>query len=211
MKCLRRSFRRLASHLAATAILGILSVTPALHQAQAQSGRTVRAIVPTPPAGVNDLMARTRKLSLDLRPATLDHLGLLPALFMHFRRYTSQTEIRVDFKHSGVEGRRFGPDAETAAFRVVQEALTNVARHAAATAVRVTLAVDRNILSVEVRDDGQGLAPAAPGRKSYGLLGIRERAQTLGGTAEIASPSEGGTVVAISIPLARYRAAEGRP
>jgi len=81
---------------------------------------------------VNDLMARTCKLSLDLRPATLDHLGLLSALLRHIRQYTSQTEVRVDFRHSGLEGRRFAAELETAVFRIVQEALTNVARHSGA-------------------------------------------------------------------------------
>ena len=75
-------------------------------------------------------MARVRKLSLDLRPAMLDDLGLLPALLWHFEHYTAQTQVRVNFKHSGLEKRRFGQEVETAAYRLVQEALTNVARHA---------------------------------------------------------------------------------
>src|SRR6185369_8963475 len=63
---------------------------------------------------VNELIARVRKLSLDLRPAMLDDLGLLPALLWHFEHYTAQTQVRVNFKHSGLEKRRFGPQVETA-------------------------------------------------------------------------------------------------
>ena len=79
---------------------------------------------------VNELMARVRKLSLDLRPAMLDDLGLLPTLLWHIEHYTAQTHVKVNFKHSGLEKQRFAPEVETAAYRVVQEALTNVARHA---------------------------------------------------------------------------------
>src|SRR6202007_2887040 len=75
---------------------------------------------------VNELMARARKLSLDLRPATLDHLGLLSALPWHIKQYTAQTQVRVTFKQSGLEGRRFPSEIETAIYRIVQEALTNV-------------------------------------------------------------------------------------
>ncbi len=146
---------------------------------------------------VNDLMARTRKLSLDLRPATLDHLGLLPALFMHIRRYTSQTQIRVDFKHSGVEGRRFGPDPETAAFRVVQEALTNVARHSGAVEVIVRVWADDHALMVQIEDHGCGFEHEVVmrGGASTGLLGMRERALLLGGQFSIESSPETGTSV----------------
>jgi histidine kinase/GAF domain-containing protein len=78
----------------------------------------------------NDLIARVRDLSLALRPAMLDDLGLLPALLWLFERYSAQTNVHVDCKHVGLEGRRFGAALETASFRIVQEALTNVARHA---------------------------------------------------------------------------------
>jgi signal transduction histidine kinase len=91
---------------------------------------------------------------------------------------------------------------------MVQEALTNVARHAQATEVRVTLVRAADALIVRVSDNGVGLPPPTQGRKSYGLLGIRERAQTLGGSARIYGPPEGGTVVEISIPLARYAGTE---
>ena len=79
---------------------------------------------------VNELMARARKLSLDLRPGMLDDLGLLPTLLWHIEHYTAQTRVQVTFKNSGLEGRRFAPEVETAAYRIAQEALTNIARHA---------------------------------------------------------------------------------
>ena len=79
---------------------------------------------------VNEVMAKVRKLSLDLRPATLDHLGLLSAFLWLIRNYTAQTNIEIDFNHTELEGRRFSTEIETSAYRVVQEALTNIARHA---------------------------------------------------------------------------------
>jgi len=75
-----------------------------------------------------DLVARVRNLSLDLRPSMLDDLGLVPALLWQFERYSAQTHIQVRFTQSGLEDRRFGLHVETAAYRIVQEALTNVAR-----------------------------------------------------------------------------------
>src|SRR6185369_16335046 len=87
---------------------------------------------------VDELMSRVSNLSLDLRPAMLDDLGLLPALVWLFERYTQQTSIAVEFERSGMEG-RFASEVETAAFRLVQEALTNVARHAGVKQVTVRL------------------------------------------------------------------------
>ena len=105
---------------------------------------------------VNELMARVRKLSLDLRPAMLDDLGLLPALLWHFEHYTAQTQVRVIFKHSGLEKRRFSPELETAAYRLVQEALTNVARHARVQEATVRLSTHQHTLLIEVEDRGKG-------------------------------------------------------
>src|SRR6185436_7417758 len=77
---------------------------------------------------VNQLVNLVRQMSLDLRPIMLDDLGLLPALHWHLDRYFAMSGVRVNFKHSGVTDRRFPPEIETAAYRVVQEALTNVVR-----------------------------------------------------------------------------------
>src|SRR5207245_1542049 len=90
---------------------------------------------------VKDLQSRVRATSIDLRPPMLDELGLLPALVWHLDRYTAQTGIRVRFTHEGLGG-RFAPRVETAAFRIMQEALTNVARYAAVRDVEVRAMAD---------------------------------------------------------------------
>ena len=138
---------------------------------------------------VNDLLTRTRELSLDLRPATLDHLGLHAALLRHLRHFTSQTNVRVDFRHTGLDGKRFFPELETAAFRIVQEALTNIARHSGASEAMVRIWVSLDTLIVEVEDKGNGFdaqSALATGQSS-GLPGMRERASLLGGNFSIES------------------------
>ena len=144
---------------------------------------------------VNDLMARVRKLSLDLRPAMLDDLGLLPTLLWHIEHYTAQTQVRVNFKHSGLEKRRFAPEVETAAYRVVQEALTNVARHAQTTEATVRLSTHRQTLLIEVEDNGAGFDVEAviATSETSGLAGMRERVVLLDGQLTIESQPGGGT------------------
>jgi signal transduction histidine kinase len=157
----------------------------------------MRASLAETQALVNELMARTRKLSLDLRPATLDHLGLLPALLMHLRQYSSQTRVRVDFGHSGVEGHRFLPELETAAFRIVQESLTNVARHSGAGEAVVRVWAGGPTLGVQVEDRGVGFDSDAifAAGSSSGLPGMRDRALLLGGQFSVESRPGGGTRV----------------
>jgi PAS domain S-box-containing protein len=144
---------------------------------------------------VNELMARARKLSLDLRPATLDHLGLLSALLWHIKQYGSQTQVRVLFKHSGLEGQRFPSEIETAAYRIVQEALTNVARHAETGEATVRVWADRHVLTIQVEDQGKGFdtETAFATDNTSGLAGMRERASLLGGHFTIESHSGIGT------------------
>lgn len=144
---------------------------------------------------VNDLMARVRKLSLDLRPAMLDDLGLLPTVLWHIEHYTAQTNVRVNFKHSGLEKRRFAPEVETAAYRLVQEALTNVARHSEATEATVQMSTHRRILLIEVEDAGKGFDVESVFSKNEtsGLAGMRERAMLLGGQLAVESWPGSGT------------------
>lgn len=154
---------------------------------------------------VNELMARVRKLSLDLRPAILDDLGLLPTLLWHIEHYTAQTNVRVNFKHSGLEKQRFPPEVETAAYRVVQEALTNVARHASVREAAVRVWTRQDVLSIEVVDAGLGFDPdTVLGRETSGLTGMRERATLAGGQMKIESWPGSGTRLLAELKIMRY-------
>jgi signal transduction histidine kinase len=154
-------------------------------------------------AMVNELMALVRDLSLDLRPAMLDDLGLLPTLLWHFDRYTAQTDVGVTLKHARLEGRRFRPEVETAAYRIVQEALTNVARHAGVSEVWVRLWADQETLGVQIEDRGTGFEPEAAltAGATTGLAGMRERAVLLGGQLTVESAPGAGTCVTAELPL----------
>ncbi len=133
----------------------------------------------------------------------LDDLGLLPTLVWRFERYTARTNVQVLFKHAGLEGRRFPPDVETAPYRIVQEALTNVARHAGRWEAAVRLWAGEDCLGARIEDWGKGFEPetALAAHASGGLNGMRERAELLGGHLTVESTPEVGTLVAAEFPL----------
>ncbi len=151
---------------------------------------------------LRDLIAQVRNLSLDLRPWMLDDLGLIPALVWLSERYTTQTNIAVRFEHAGLEGQRFVAEVEITAYRIVQEALTNVARHAGVSEVTVRLWTDDDALWVVIADQGRGFDPqAARAHVSSGLAGMHERAALLGGELTIESTRAAGTRVTAALPL----------
>jgi PAS domain S-box-containing protein len=151
---------------------------------------------------INELVARVQDLSLDLRPAMLDDLGLVPALLWHFERFTSQTGVRVAFKHRGMQ-RRFAPEIETAVYRIVQEGLTNVARHAGVVETTVRLLLNKGVLGVYIEDEGIGFDTEAAFARgtSSGLTGMHERATLLGGQFEIISAPGAGTLLVAKFPI----------
>jgi len=151
---------------------------------------------------INHLMGQVRNLSLELRPQMLDDLGLLVALEWHFKRYTQQTNIRVDFRHTELVG-RLPTLLETAIFRIAQEALTNVARHARVSEVAVRLWVDDERVGLQVEDKGAGLdvAAALAARASTGLSGMKERAELLGGEFTLDSKPGQGARLTVELPL----------
>jgi signal transduction histidine kinase len=151
---------------------------------------------------VDDLLAAVRRLSFDLRPADLDQFGLLPALLGLFERYTAQTGILVDFKHRGID-RRLVPTIETAAYRVVQEALTNAARHAGVAGVTVRFWIDESKLNLQVDDRGRGFDPdvVLKEAKSSGLFGMSERVNLVGGRMNIESIPGSGTTISVELPV----------
>jgi len=152
-------------------------------------------------AVVDTTVAAVRRIASDLRPAMLDDLGLVPAVEHLLHQFSARTGVVVSLE-ANAEGMDFGEPLATAVYRMVQEALTNVARHAQATSVEVALHLENGSLHASVRDNGKGLSGSTgTDGKSFGLMGIRERAQTLGGAARIYSPANGGTVVEVAVPV----------
>jgi PAS domain S-box-containing protein len=157
---------------------------------------------------VGDLLTRVRDLSMSLMPSMLEDLGLLPALMWHTDRFAAQTRVRVSFRHAGLD-RRFPREIELAAFRVAQEALTNVARHTSVEQVRLDVWASAENLGVRVEDDGPGFDPDAAGaRPSLGLPGMRERVRLVGGQLSIESAPGEGTRLSVVLPLAAPAAQE---
>jgi signal transduction histidine kinase len=145
----------------------------------------------------------------DLRPSVLDNLGLIPALRGHVRAFEERTGIHSQLVVQGKIA-RLKPDVETTIFRIVQEALTNVARHAAAHRVLVQVDFGDDGVRLSVQDDGRGFdvaralagssGPEMDGRAAWGLLGIQERAALVGGAAEFVSTPGQGTTVRVVVP-----------
>jgi PAS domain S-box-containing protein len=153
------------------------------------------------------LSSRVRDLSVDLRPPMLDEMGLLPTLLWHFERYHAQTGIRVDFEERAAVG-RLPLAVETAAFRIAQEALTNVARHAAVQEASVRLDADPDRVVLRVEDRGRGFRPeSAWAGASSGLTGMRDRARLAGGRLTVDSTPGRGTRLTAELPR---RVVDGR-
>jgi signal transduction histidine kinase len=150
---------------------------------------------------VNDLIDRVRDLSMNLRPPMLDDLGLLSALRWQIDRFEAQTGISVRFHHSDLD-RRFGAQVEITAFRVVQEGLTNVARHAGVKEAKVDVWASSVSLGVRIEDEGRGFETAAAvAEHSSGLEGMRERSRLAGGRLAIESAPGKGTRLSLELPL----------
>jgi PAS domain S-box-containing protein len=151
---------------------------------------------------VSGLIEQIREMSLNLRPSILDDLGLLPTLLWHFERYTKQTGIKVVFTHNEINDRLL-PEVETAVYRIVQEALTNIARHARVTEASVQLVLQEETLGVAIVDHGAGFDQRVDIARvaTAGLTGMRERANMLGGYLLVKSGKEEGTQILAMLPL----------
>jgi signal transduction histidine kinase len=160
-------------------------------------------------------IANLRALITELRPAALDELGAQPALEALAARMRAQTDLDIrlelDFAYEGGrETARHAPELELAVFRLVQEGLNNVVKHAGAQRVEVRVAdLDADgVVVVEIRDDGQGFDPTASS-EGFGLLGIRERVAANGGTVEVTSSPGDGTLIAARLRGARRDEPDG--
>lgn len=156
---------------------------------------------------VDDALQQVRRLALALRPSMLDDLGLLPALRWIAEQSAARSGFTVEFD-TAVPDVRLAPDIETACFRIVQEALTNIARHAQAQRVVIELHRNGDALMLSVHDDGCGFDLAAMRARavtggSIGVLGMQERAELIGGQLDIESTPGQGSTVRLRCPLRR--------
>jgi signal transduction histidine kinase len=152
------------------------------------------------------LVEKAHHLAWELRPAALDDLGLHMALSNYVEKWSERGGVMADFHSSGLDKRRLPPQIETTVYRIVQEALTNVVKHARAGRVSVILECRHDQLLTIVEDDGQGFdtetVMVAPGdERGLGLLGIQERAALVGGTLNIESKPGAGATLVIRVPI----------
>jgi two-component system, NarL family, sensor histidine kinase UhpB len=148
---------------------------------------------------VNQAMNELLQLARQLRPSALDDHGLLPAMASQVRRFAEQTGIKADLNAAGEEA-RLQPDEEIAVFRIAQEALANIARHAGASQVKVDLRAGASGVELTVRDDGRGFEPGRPNGRGLGLGGMAERARLVGGELTIESRPGSGTELSLKVP-----------
>jgi signal transduction histidine kinase len=138
---------------------------------------------------------------LELRPTALDDLGLQAALVNYTEGWSERTGIELDFHSVGLDVNRLPPAIETAIYRVIQEALTNILKHATAQRVSVVLQRKIDFVSALVEDDGRGFDAEAVDVNRLGILGMRERVALVGGTLVVESGLNQGTTVIARIPL----------
>ena len=151
---------------------------------------------------IDNTLAQVRTIVTELRPVVLDKLGLIPAIEWQAREFQEHSGISCE-AHLPADDIHLDRDRATAVFRILQEALSNVARHADASQVVLDVTCDANEFNLTVRDDGKGIdGTRIFDRDSLGLLGMRERAMAFGGTAEAAPLPERGTCVTVRIPAA---------
>jgi signal transduction histidine kinase len=144
-------------------------------------------------------IAGVRRISTELRPPMLDDLGFGAAVSWQANEFAKRTGIEVDVD---IDEAKIGNDlVSTAFFRIVQESLTNVARHSGATRVDIRLAAVGGTLALTIQDNGRGMTADVRRGGGLGLIGIRERATGLGGSLSIASYPGAGTTVEVKVPL----------
>ena len=150
------------------------------------------------------LIKTVRRIATELRPGMLDDLGLAASIEWQAREFQKRTGVRCEVSVPEQE-LQLAPAQSTALFRILQETLTNVVRHADAKHVKVQLEVANRSLTMRVHDDGRGFRSAeVANTRSLGLLGMRERAELLGGSFSVRGFPGEGTTVTVSIPLSRH-------
>jgi signal transduction histidine kinase len=182
-------------------LLTALTVQLGLLERSLDQPDTLRGRIEELKKTANTIQDNLHKLAVNLRPASLDHLGLVTTLGQFIAEFNRQYGIPVDFEAVGLEDKRLPIEVETAFFRIVQESLTNVVLHARAGRVDVLLNLHDHHVVMIVEDDGIGFLPGSPGLDEHlGLFGMRERIEMLGGSFMIESSPGKGTTVKAEVP-----------
>ena len=169
------------------------------HEAVAQCASIAQRIDQTPNS--------VRRIATELRPSVLDQLGLAAALEWQGHEFATRTGLVVDIDLCA-DDIPIPDDLGSSAFRILQESLTNIARHASATRVTIQLRLSPRRMKLVITDDGIGIPPSRlDGTGSLGLVGMRERALACGGTLDVARGQSGGTVITLRVPLVAEGAA----
>ena len=193
-------------HDASSQALAALMVNLGLLDRDAESPALVRSHSADLRRIATGVLDSLRAAAVKLRPALLDHLGLVMALEQYIEEFNRQYHLDVQFETVGLDAARLPGDLETALFRIVQESLTNVALHARASRVDVLLNRRNGSLVLTVEDDGVGFDPVQPARPNrLGLIGMRERVEMLGGKLLVESAPGKGTMISVEVPYGDAR------
>jgi len=182
-------------------LLAALMVQLGLLERDANHSEAVHELIAELKGTTNEIQDNLHQLAVNLRPASLDHLGLVTAVQQYVDEFSQQYGIQVEFEAIGMEGKRLHIQTETALFRVIQESLTNIVLHAQATHVDVLINLqDCQVITI-VEDNGVGFLPTSPNFDDHlGLFGMRERIEMLGGNFTIESSPGKGTLVRTEVP-----------
>jgi signal transduction histidine kinase len=194
--------RRLARELHDETGQALTSILLGLkHVEEASSPETARAAAAQLREQIVDTLQNVRRLAVELRPSALDDFGLAPALERLAEAFGEQSGITVDIE-TNVHSERLDPEIETALYRIVQEALTNVAKHAEATRVSIVVTRRGSSVTAVIEDDGQGFGAGGGTGDGLGLVGMKERVGLLGGRLALESTEGAGTTVVAEVPVA---------
>lgn len=155
---------------------------------------------------VSEALSSVHYMAVRLRPILLDELGIRAAIAKYIETYQKRYNIKVSFISKNIqEGERFFPEIEISVYRIVQEALSNIVKHAEAEKIQVELTYENGLLRLTIQDDGKGFDPDIleeyqVANNSLGIAGMQERTELLGGTFEITSAWKEGTRIAVEIP-----------
>jgi signal transduction histidine kinase len=187
----------------ASLVVGLKAAQAALSIDPVRSGEILSGLRAT----VSQTVKELHNVVYDLRPTLLDDLGLIPALRWYAETRLTAHGVEVELEVQG-QPRRLPSEAEITLFRIAQEALTNIVRHAGASQVRLALEFGDEAAAVDIRDNGRGfdvrdMLDTDNGRQGFGLLGIQERAALLGGTFDVRSEPGEGTNLLVWVPVSR--------